>query len=87
VNQRLLREFSLGMGVGYSITDYSTPSGVSVNGANRTDDQVSFNVRLSHPFFKRGTWSVFYQYSDNSSTQPGYSFQSNQAGFEINYTF
>lgn len=87
VNQRLLRRFSLGVGLGYSITDYDVPSGAGLSGANRTDNDVSFNVRLSHPFYKRGTWSLFYQYSDNDSTQQGFGFHSNQVGLEISYGF
>ena len=88
VNQRLLRKFTLAASVAYSEMDYSTPAdGASANLANRTDDMVSFNTRLSHPFLKRGTWSVFYQYSENSSTQPGFGFQSNQTGLEISYSY
>ena len=88
LNQRLLRKFILGLGVAYARTDYSTSVGaVSAGAVNRSDDDVSFNVRLSHPFFKRGTWSVFYQYADNRSSQPGLSFQSNQTGFEISYRY
>lgn len=88
LNQRLLRKFTLGLGVAYAMTDYGTSAGAaSASAVNRSDDDVSFNVRLSHPFFKRGTWSVFYQYGDNRSSQPGYSFQSNQTGFEISYRY
>jgi hypothetical protein len=87
VSQRLLRDFTLGGGIGYGRTDYSTPSGIAAGGANRTDDQVTFNVRLSHPFLRRGTWSVFYQYGDNSSSLHGFSYNSNQTGFEISYSF
>jgi hypothetical protein len=88
VDQRLFRQYKLGVGLAYSVTDYSTPSGLAAAGlANRTDDQVSFNARLSHPFFKRGTWALFYQYSDNTSSQAGFSYQSNQSGIEITYSF
>ena len=88
LNQRLLRKFTLGLGVAYVMTDYSTAVGAaSASAANRSDDDVSFNVRLSHPFAKRGTWSVFYQYSDNHSSLHGFSFQSNQMGFEISYNY
>ncbi len=88
LNQRLFRDFTVAVGAAYSMTDYSTPSGItSAALANRTDDQISLTARLSHPFFKRGTWSVFYQYADNSSSQAGYTFESNQSGFEISYSF
>lgn len=88
LNQTLFRKFTVGVGVGYGRTDYGVSSGVATAEAvNRTDDDVSFNIRLSHPFLKRGTWSVFYQYVENHSTESGYSFQSNQTGFEINYSY
>jgi hypothetical protein len=88
VSQTVLRKFIVGAGVGYGVTDYSNASGaVAPGAANRSDDGISFNVRLSHPFFKRGTWTLFYQYSDNHSSQPGYSYQSNQTGFEISYRY
>jgi hypothetical protein len=85
LNQQLPKKFHLGLGVGYSQSDYDTSTGTT--GANRTDDDVSFNISLSHPFFKRGTWSVFYQYNNNSSTQAGFGFESNQVGFEIGYAY
>lgn len=89
VNQQLFKKFSLGLGLAYSQMDYNTALNLgpfSAN-ANRTDDEVAFTARLSHPFFKRGTWSIFYSYSDNRSSQPGFSFISNQSGFEVGYSF
>ena len=88
VDQRLFKEFSLDLGVTYAQVDYSTSIGpISIAAVDRTDKDVSFNARLSHSFFKRGTWSIFYSYADNRSSQPGYSFASNQTGFEIGYKF
>jgi len=88
----------LNFGAAYNIADY-TETGLGLNvlpnntlqlsldSVGRTDDTISFNVRLSHPFFKRGTWSVFYQYSDNQSSQSGFSYTSNQMGFEVSYSY
>jgi len=88
VNQRLFRKFNAGVGFAYTKTDYSTAaSGAVANLANRSDDLVSFNARLSHPFLKHGTWAVFYQHSENTSSQPGFGFQSDQTGFEVSYGF
>jgi len=88
LNQQLFKKFSLLLGVDYAETAYSAAvAGGLAATANRTDDIVSFNIRLSHPFFKRGTWSVFYQYSDDTSNQHGYSFTSNQTGFALAYRF
>jgi hypothetical protein len=88
LNQRVLQKFSLTLGVGYGVTDYGTAtSSATANASNRSDDNISFNFRLSHPFLRRGTVSIFYQYNDNESSQAGYSFQSSQTGVEIGYTF
>ncbi|HEX9047134.1 MAG TPA: hypothetical protein VF988_08905, partial [Verrucomicrobiae bacterium] len=88
VNQRLFRKFSLNGGVTYTMSEYGTAVNAATAGAaSRSDDQLGFTLRLSHPFYKRGTWSIFYQYSDNRSNVPNLSFQSNQTGFEISYAF
>lgn len=88
LDQGLIDQFSLWLTLAYYTTDYGTPpAGVSGSLGDRTDDQESFEVQLSHPFFKRGTWSVFYQYSDNQSSDKGFSFVSNQVGLELNYSF
>jgi hypothetical protein len=88
LDQRLLKKLHLGLGAAYTKTDYTTATtATGPLAANRSDDNVSFNVRLSHPFFKRGTWSVFYQYNDNRSSQTGYGYQSNQVGFEVGYAY
>ncbi|HUC84710.1 MAG TPA: hypothetical protein VL970_05910 [Candidatus Acidoferrales bacterium] len=88
VSQRLWRKYTLGAGISYSQLDYSTPSfAAAAEAANRTDDLVTFNVQLSHPFYKRGTWSLFYQYLDDTSSQAGYSFHSSQVGFSVSYSF
>jgi hypothetical protein len=88
VNQKLWRKFSLGGGVAYTRMDYSTPAFAGAGGAaNRNDDIVSFNAQLSHPFYKRGTWSLFYQYSDDTSSQAGFGYQSSQVGMSVSYSF
>lgn len=88
LDQRVLKKFKLDLGVAYSQSDYGTATGGAAgNAVNRTDDEISLTARLSHPFFRRGTWSLFYQYSDNNSSQPGFSFTSSQTGFEVGYRF
>ncbi|MEI6083187.1 MAG: outer membrane beta-barrel protein [Verrucomicrobiota bacterium] len=85
LNQRLLKKVYLTLTGGYQNTKYSaTQSGVS---SGRNDDTYSFNARLSTRFLKRATAAVFYQYSDNSSNEPGYSYISNQGGVELGYAF
>jgi hypothetical protein len=89
LNQRLLEKLYLNLGVGYTTTKY-TDSISGFGGAlsgNRVDDYSYFSANLSRSFLKRGTMSVTYQYSDNSSSLPGFSFSSSQIGFEIGYTY
>jgi len=104
LNQRLLGKLYLDLSGGYATTKYqssTTLPGQIGYGTSRNDDYYSFNVRLTCPFLKRGTFSVFYQYSDNSSTQTGfqqyyqnqfysqsaYSYTSSQVGFQIGYSY
>jgi len=87
LNQQLFKKFTFDAGVAYGRTDFSTTSGTIVAGSNRTDDNLSFNVRLSHPFLKHGIWAIFYQFNENTSSLAGYTFTSNQGGFEISYRY
>ena len=84
LNQRLLGRLHLNLEGGYHNVKY-VASGGSATG--RTDDYYTFNARLSLQFLKRATAGVFYQYSDNISTLAGYTFTSNQTGFELGYQF
>jgi len=93
LNQALFRKFSLNLGVGYSISKYTEIQGIKIlnfyipYSQNRTDNDYNFSARLSHPFYRHGTWSVFYSYSDNQSSDKGFSFESNQVGFDFSYRF
>jgi len=85
LNQRLFRKFNLDLNAGYNITKYvASENNVS---ANSDDDYYTFSARLSHPLLKRGTLAVFYQYSGNSSTEPGFTYSGSQAGIEIGYKY
>jgi hypothetical protein len=84
LNQRLLKRLYLDLSGGYHTVKYV---GTDASGTGRRDDYYTFDVRLSCPFLKRGTAAVFYQFSDNSSTAPGFTFSSNQVGFEVGYRF
>ena len=85
LNQRLLKKFQFNVGGGYNISQYTSSLGSFT--ANRRDDNYYFNARLSRPFLKRATGAVFYQYSDNKSNVPGFSYQGSQIGFEISYAY
>jgi hypothetical protein len=85
LRQRLLGKLFLDVSAGYNWNNYtSLVSGVPANAAV---DYYSVNVQLSTTFLKRGTFAVFYSYSDNSTTQAGLSYTSNQIGFNIGYRY
>jgi hypothetical protein len=91
-NQRLFGGLFLDLNGGYFLTSYSaSATGLSTA---RNDNTYTFNARLSCPFPRRGTFSIFYQYSNNSSSQSGfavgssaYSYSSSQIGFQIGYNY
>ena len=91
-NQRLFGRVFLDLNGGYSWDDYKA-SAATISAA-RNDNIYTFNASLSSSFPKRGTVSIFYQYSENSSSQNGFTagssafgFSSNQVGFSISYTY
>jgi Putative beta-barrel porin 2 len=91
LNQRLLGRLFLDLSGGYSNSKYlASASGIS---ASRNDNVYSFSARLSCPLRQRINLSVFYAYSDNSSTQSGFTsgsgfgYTSRQVGFEIGYRY
>jgi hypothetical protein len=105
LNQRLLGRLNLDLSGGYGSTKYlssTSSSGQIGYGADRTDDSYTFGARLSCSLLKRGSVSVFYQYSENSSSQTGYyqyyqfsgslpasaySYTSTQVGFSIGWRY
>jgi hypothetical protein len=84
LNQRLLQKFYFDLNVGYSSVDYAGTTGL---GGIRTDNYYFLNARLSHQFLKRGTLAIFYQHTENSSSQPGFGYSSNQVGLEVGYSY
>jgi hypothetical protein len=88
LNQRLLGRLYLDLSGGYQNIKYvNSGTSVTPNSPNRVDDYYYFNTRLSTSFLKRGTVAVFYQISNDSSSQSGYSFSSHQYGFEIGFAY
>jgi len=84
LNQRLLKRLSLALSASYGESDYlgTTPT---VSTTNRVDTYYSLGARLGTEFLKRGTASVFYQYSDNKSNEGGLGYSSSQVGVELGY--
>ena len=86
LNQRLLEKFYLNTTLGYTRTDYSVAI-ASYSLPQRNDDLYFFNARLTRTFLKRGTVALTYQYSDNQSNQAGFTYRSNQIGFEVGFAY
>ena len=85
LDQRLFGRFYLDLSLGYGNTKYvASAGGISVG---RSDDTYSFSAGFSGHFLTRGTYSLSYQYSNNSSSQSGFSFSSNQVALELGYAY
>jgi len=53
----------------------------------RSDTRTYAQVRLSTTFRTRLTGSIFYMYSDNSSSQANFNYSGNQVGLELSYRY
>ncbi len=85
IRQRLFKKLFLDVSGGYSTVSYvGTATGVNTLSGY---DFSFINTRLTAPFLKHGSASVFYYWSDNSSSQPGFGYTSRQVGFELGYRF
>lgn len=84
-NQRVLGQLYFNLNGGYEKTQFIVQGNTLEN--NRTDTDYYIGARLSHSFLKRGTISLFYQYSDQKSTAVGFTYKSNQEGVEVSYGF
>ncbi|HEX4645742.1 MAG TPA: outer membrane beta-barrel protein [Verrucomicrobiae bacterium] len=86
LSQRLFKKFYLGLNGSYANASYIATARNAIF-PGRSDDFYSFSARLSHIILKRGSVALTYQYNDNSSSQAGYSFASNQIGLELSYKY
>jgi hypothetical protein len=83
--QRLPERFFLGLNGSYQFVNYI--SSVAPSGSDRQDNYYYLNVQLGRTFLRRGSIAVIYQFSRNISSTSGYSFISQQVGFQIGYTY
>jgi hypothetical protein len=86
LHQRLFKKLYLDLSGGYRETSFVSTSATSAS-VNRTDHGTYFGASLSLQVLKRGTASVFYYLSNNSSDQAGFAYSSSQVGFELAYRF
>lgn len=85
LNQRLLGLLYLTLSGGFSNNRYILAN--NTLNLNREDDNTSFAATLSYSFITRGTISIFYNFSDNSSTIAGFDYSSSQVGLQLGYRF
>ena len=53
----------------------------------RRDEYLTFYGALSTQLFKKLSLLAFYQYGDNNSTVPGFTFHETQVGFRVDYRY
>jgi uncharacterized protein (PEP-CTERM system associated) len=85
LNQRLLGLLYLTLSGGFSNNRYILAN--NTLNLDREDDNTNFAATLSYSFVKRGTISVFYNFSDNSSSIAGFDYSSSQVGLQLGYRF
>ncbi|HEU6449350.1 MAG TPA: outer membrane beta-barrel protein [Verrucomicrobiae bacterium] len=85
LEQRLFEKFHLGLGGGYTRASYSSSAASASSRA--ANDYYFFSARLGYSVLQRGSVALTYQFNENSSGEPGYSFSSNQIGVELGYQF
>ncbi|MFO1477584.1 MAG: outer membrane beta-barrel protein [Verrucomicrobiota bacterium] len=84
VQQRLLEHFTGNLGVGYHIVDYTT-AGSTVS--DRRDHYFDVDARVGTQFRRRGNFAIFYRYTNNNSTDSGFTFNSNQGGMQLEWRY
>jgi hypothetical protein len=85
VRQRFFGHLFLDLTGGYRTSSYQTTT--IFQRVHRRDNYTFFNIRLTCPFLQKGTASIFYDTSENSSSDSGFGYSSNQAGLELGYHF
>jgi hypothetical protein len=87
IRQRLLARVFFDAFGSISTTEYHGFVQSAGPAVERVDDVTSFSLTLSTAILERGTASVFYQRSQNDSSVEGFTFNSNQYGFQLGYRF
>lgn len=85
VTQRLLGRLNLSVTGGYRLADFH--STVDSNQKVREADYEFVRVGLSSRFLRRGSATIYAQWSKNDSTLQALSFSSNQYGLQLSYGF
>jgi hypothetical protein len=85
LRQRLFKRIFFDLRPSYSIQKYRATFGrLSIE---REDEVTAVYAGLSTQLFKKLHASIFYQFSENSSTEDDFSFDSTQIGMQLNYRY
>jgi hypothetical protein len=86
LQQRLLEKMQLSLGFGYNQVDFQSTSTADLS-TSRSDESTSFTAGLVVPFLTRCSFSAFYQYTQNSSSEKGFSYDSSQVGATLSWSY
>ena len=84
VSQRFLKRYFVGLTGGVSDTTYH-PTAPGMGG--REDTYDFFSASLGTQFLRRGSASAFYSLGHNSSSAPGFAYESHQVGLQLSYQY
>jgi len=87
LEQRLLGQLNLSLSTGYQKSTYDQTDPTIIITDARDDNTRWYDARLGTSILKRGTVSLFYRYSKNTSSLPGYGFSSDQYGVDLGYRY
>jgi hypothetical protein len=85
LQQRFLGKLELALGFGYTISDYKVTTANLATA--RSDSGTSFSAALSFPFLTRCGFAAFYEFSQNTSSQGGFGYSSDQVGMTLSWAY
>jgi len=86
MEQRLLGKLHLSLGFGYRRTEFLSTTTSDLN-TSRSDKGTSFSAGLSAPLFQHCSLATFYQYSQDRSSQQGFSYGSSTLGATLSWAY
>lgn len=86
LQQRLLGRMHLTLGFGYNQVDYQSTETTNL-AKSRGDSSTSYTAGLTVPFLTRCSFATFYQYSQNNSSQKGFSYESSQVAATLSWSY
>ena len=85
LQQRLFGKVHVSLGFGYNKVDYQSTETAGLN-TSRSDESTSFTTGVSVPFLEHCSFATYFQYSQNTSSQSGFSYDSSQVGVSLSWS-